>query len=153
MWSIRGLLCVALLRFGRLVFRRYLIHLPGDRRFVGACSLWNDVALEEREKELLRTHSRLTGFDAVTVFPIVRLQRILFDLGRTGQLSRLMPRILPVAALALMADAFGELFGYLFGGGQAMCALTEMEFHRHRFMNRADLDAGRVNQHGVAAVE
>jgi hypothetical protein len=30
------------------------------------------------------------------------------------------------------------MIGYLFGSGQTMRTLTEMEFHRRRFMNRHD---------------
>ena len=57
-----------------------------------------------------------------------------------------LPGVLPVLAVALAIDAAGEMVGYLFGSGQTMRALSGMEFHRHRFMNRSDkrtLDAER----------
>jgi hypothetical protein len=38
----------------------------------------------------------------------------------------------------LAIDSLGEMIGYLFGSGQTMRTLTEMEFHRRRFMNRHD---------------
>lgn len=38
----------------------------------------------------------------------------------------------------LAIDSLGEMIGYLFGSGQTMGTLTEMEFHRRRFMNRHD---------------
>lgn len=38
----------------------------------------------------------------------------------------------------LAIDSLGEMIGYLFGSGQTMRMLTEMEFHRRHLMNRHD---------------
>ena len=83
---------------------------------------------------------------ASPLIPLVRAPRILRDLHRAGRLRHLLPGVLPVLAVALAIDAAGEMVGYLFGSGQTMRALSGMEFHRHRFMNRSDkrtLDAER----------
>jgi Glycosyl transferase family 2 len=72
---------------------------------------------------------------ASPLIPLVRLRRILRDLHRAG---RLQPRILPLLILALAIDAAGEMIGYLLGSGQAMCKLTDMEFHRHRYQKRRE---------------
>ncbi len=77
---------------------------------------------------------------ASPLIPWVRLRRAMGDLRRIGR-QRLMPRILPVLIALLMADGFGELFGYLSGSGRAMEKLTDMEFHRERYLCQADREA------------
>lgn len=72
---------------------------------------------------------------ASPLIPLVRMRRVLRDLHRAG---RLQLRMLPPLILALTSDAAGEMIGYLLGSGQAMCRLTDMEFHRHRFQKRGD---------------
>jgi len=46
--------------------------------------------------------------------------------------------VVPWLIIVLIIDAVGEMFGYLFGSGQTMRKLSDMEFHRHRFLNRHD---------------
>ncbi|HYP53291.1 MAG TPA: hypothetical protein VEQ42_07100, partial [Pyrinomonadaceae bacterium] len=38
----------------------------------------------------------------------------------------------------LCVDGAGELAGYLAGPGRAMARLTDMEFHRQRFLSKDD---------------
>jgi hypothetical protein len=90
---------------------------------------------------------RLLFGAASPLIPFVRSRRILRDLRRIGRLPHLLSRIVPLLAVALAVDAVGEMIGYLFGSGQTTRALSEMEFHRHRFMNRHDKRALSVDQH------
>jgi hypothetical protein len=41
--------------------------------------------------------------------------------------------------MILTPYAAGEMSGYLFGCGDAMPTLSNIEFYRHRFMDRYDL--------------
>lgn len=75
---------------------------------------------------------------ASPLIPLVRAPRVLRDLRRAGQLRHLLPRVLPVLTVALAIDAAGEMIGYLFGSGQTMRTLSEMEFHRHRYLSEKD---------------
>lgn len=75
---------------------------------------------------------------ASPLIPLVRLPRALRDLHRAGLLPRLLPQVLAVLAFTLASDAVGEMIGYLFGGGQTMRTLSEMEFERHRFLSQKD---------------
>lgn len=72
---------------------------------------------------------------ASPLIPFVRLRRILRDLHRAGRLTF---RGLPLLTIALTSDAAGEMIGYLFGSGEAMGRLTDMEFHRHRYQRRGE---------------
>jgi hypothetical protein len=84
------------------------------------------------------------------LIPLIRMRRVLRDLRRAGRLRQLLPRILPEVAIALAMDAAGEMAGYLFSSGQTMRTLSEMEFHRHRFMNRRDKRALAAEQDQAA---
>jgi hypothetical protein len=83
-------------------------------------------------------HRLLFGLGSPLI-PFRRGHRIVRDLRRAGHLSLFKFQILFLLPLGLAADAFGEMWGYFFGGGQAMAGLTEMEFKRHRFMKRGDI--------------
>lgn len=72
------------------------------------------------------------------LIPLVRLPRVLRDLRRADQLWRLLPHVLTLSAFALASDAAGEMVGYFFGGGHANQILSEMEFHRQRFLCERD---------------
>lgn len=87
---------------------------------------------------------------ASPLIPLVRLRRVLRDLHRAGQLWRLLPSVLPVLAFTLASDAVGEMVGYFFGSGQTMRTLSDMEFHRYRFMNRQDKRALDIDRHKAA---
>lgn len=75
---------------------------------------------------------------ASPLIPLVRAPRVLRDLRRAGQLRHLLPRVLPLLAVTLAFDAAGEMIGYFFASGQTRRTLSEMEFHRHRYLSEKD---------------
>jgi hypothetical protein len=75
------------------------------------------------------------------VIPFVRLRRIVLELRKPGRPRDLLPRILPLLVAALAIDAAGEMVGYALGEGDAMRKLSEMEFHRHRYLAKLDRQA------------
>jgi glycosyltransferase involved in cell wall biosynthesis len=86
------------------------------------------------------TPRRLLYGIASPLIPLIRLGRVLRGLCRAGQLFRFSPKILALTGMSLVSDAMGEMCGYLFGSNRtAMARLSEMEFHRHRFVRRRDL--------------
>jgi hypothetical protein len=96
---------------------------------------------------------RLAYAAASPLIPFVRIQRVVRDLRRARQ-SPLKPGFLTFMALVTVSDAVGEFLGYLIGGGQSVQVLSDMEFHRHRFMSREDKTGIIADQHGpVASVE
>ena len=105
-----------------------------------------------RARSWTRLRRSLYGL-ASPLIPLVRAPRALRDLRRAGRLRHLLPRVLPVLTVALAIDAVGEMIGYLFGSGQTMRTLSEMEFHRHRFMSRQDKRALGVPHNSVPASE
>lgn len=72
------------------------------------------------------------------LIPFVRLLRIIRELRRPGRPRQLLPGILPTLVIGLMLDGAGEMIGYIFGGGNAMEKLSDMEFHRDRHLNKHD---------------
>jgi glycosyltransferase involved in cell wall biosynthesis len=70
--------------------------------------------------------------------PLVRLWRIVGQLRRSGRPSHLLPRVLPALIAGLIFDGVGELVGYAFGPGNAMARLSDMEFHRYRYLAKMD---------------
>jgi len=66
------------------------------------------------------------------------LLRILRELCQPGRQKQLLPRILPSLIIGLAVDGIGEMLGYALGIGDALEKLTDMEFHRERYLNRAD---------------
>jgi hypothetical protein len=75
---------------------------------------------------------------ASPLIPLVRIVRIARELRREGRPRHLLPRILPGLALFLGFDGLGEMVGYAFGAGRSMAILSEMEFHRQRYLRKAD---------------
>jgi hypothetical protein len=49
-----------------------------------------------------------------------------------------MPRVLPLLFAGLLVDRTGEMIGYAFGAGKAMRRLSDMEFHRERYLTTHD---------------
>jgi hypothetical protein len=49
-----------------------------------------------------------------------------------------MPRVLPLLFAGLLVDGTGEMIGYAFGAGKAMRRLSDMEFHRERYLTKHD---------------
>jgi hypothetical protein len=88
---------------------------------------------------------------ASPLIPLVRLPRALRDLRRANGPHLAMA--VPWLIIVLTIDAVGEMFGYLFGSGDAMRKLSDMEFHRHRFLNRQDKRALGVTHNSVPVSE
>lgn len=80
---------------------------------------------------------------ASPLIPLVRCLRIIRELFRPGRPRHLLPRVLPALIVGLMFDGAGELVGYAVGPGEAMAKLSDMEFHRERYL--AVHDRRRVN--------
>lgn len=75
---------------------------------------------------------------AAPLIPLVRLVRIVRELFKPGRPRQLLPQLLPVILLGLIFDGAGEMIGYAFGAGGAMAQLSDMEFHRERYLTRSD---------------
>jgi hypothetical protein len=79
------------------------------------------------------------------LIPVIRFLRIVRELRRPGRGRNLMPRVLPLLCAGLVVDGIGEMIGYVFGAGKAMRRLSDMEFHRERYLSAhdrlADIDA------------
>lgn len=72
---------------------------------------------------------------ASPLIPLVRswrLARTLVNSGRSG----LLLRVLPTLMVLLAFDGLGEMVGYASGSGSCMQWLTDIEFHRQRFLKR-----------------
>jgi len=75
---------------------------------------------------------------ASPLIPFVRLARIVGELTKPGRPRHLLPKLLP-ALLALLAfDGAGEFVGYALGAGDSMRRLSDMEFHRGRYLAARD---------------
>lgn len=81
---------------------------------------------------------RFFYFTSSPLIPWVRLLRIVRELMRPGRQRNLLPRILPALVMGLILDGVGEMIGYAFGRGHTMEKLSEMEFHRYRYLNKQD---------------
>lgn len=81
---------------------------------------------------------RLVYACASPLIPAVRFARIVGELRKPGRPRRLLPRVLPALAVGLAFDGAGELAGYAAGAGRAMAKLSDMEFHRERFLAARD---------------
>jgi hypothetical protein len=68
----------------------------------------------------------------------VRCARIVGELLRRGRPRRLLPKVLPALFAGLVFDGAGECVGYALGAGEAMRKLSDMEFHRERYMAARD---------------
>lgn len=75
---------------------------------------------------------------ASPLIPLVRCLRITRELFRPGRPRHLLPRLLPALIIGLVFDGAGEMAGYAFGPGEAMAKLSDMEFHRERYLARHD---------------
>ncbi len=72
------------------------------------------------------------------LIPVLRLMRIVQMIRSSPTYGYLFPRVLPMLALSLVFDGFGELVGYIVGPGQSARVLGSIEFDRYRYMNEAD---------------
>lgn len=80
---------------------------------------------------------RLLFSIASPLIPLVRCFRITRELRKPGHPRHLLPRLLPALLFSLAFDGAGEMVGYALGPGRAMAKLSDLEFHRHRFMKEA----------------
>ncbi len=81
---------------------------------------------------------RLLYAASAPLIPFVRFRRIIRELKRPGRAPGVFPRVLPLLFIGLVVDGAGEMIGYAFGGGQAMKRLSDMEFHRERYLTDRD---------------
>jgi hypothetical protein len=81
---------------------------------------------------------RVVYAGAAPLIPLIRLRRILADIRRTGREGQLLPKILVPISLALLAGAWGEMLGYLLGGGDAAERKAPVELQRERFISKTD---------------
>lgn len=75
---------------------------------------------------------------AAPLIPLVRLRRILAHIRRTDRQDQLLPKILVPIVLALLAGAWGEMLGYLIGGGDCAERRTPVELQRDRYVSKKD---------------
>ena len=75
---------------------------------------------------------------AAPLIPVVRCLRITRELFRPARPRRLLPRLLPALLVGLIFDGAGEMAGYALGPGRAMAKLSDMEFHRERYLAQHD---------------
>jgi hypothetical protein len=81
---------------------------------------------------------RLLYAASAPAIPLVRLLRIIRQLRQPGRRRDLLPRVLPALAAGLIIDGIGEMVGYAIGSGTAMEKLSDMEFHRERYLCARD---------------
>lgn len=72
------------------------------------------------------------------LLPLVRFRRILHELCRPGRPRHLIPRLVVILLFFLTIDAIGQFTGYTIGPGDTMQRITEIDFHRERYMNVHD---------------
>jgi hypothetical protein len=71
---------------------------------------------------------------ASPLIPVVRCLRITRELFRPGRPLYLLPKLMPALMIGLLFDGAGEMAGYASGPGESMAKLSDMEFHRERYM-------------------
>jgi hypothetical protein len=72
------------------------------------------------------------------LIPLIRLRRIIGAVIQPGRNRDVLPRVLPALLFLLVVDGLGELAGYALGEGDAMQHLSDMEFHRPRYLAKHD---------------
>ncbi len=80
---------------------------------------------------------RLLYVAASPMFPVLRL-RALWPHLRAHPDRRVLPRIAPLLALALLLDAFGQALGFALGAGDSAERAAIYDLDRHRFLCAAD---------------
>jgi hypothetical protein len=86
---------------------------------------------------------RLIYIGAFPLIPLLRLERVLRDMRRSGRASELLPRILPVLSVGLIAHAVGEVTGYAIGAGDAAHRRVSFELNRYLHVTAEDRAAGK----------
>ncbi|HEY7530781.1 MAG TPA: hypothetical protein VIC56_08910 [Gemmatimonadota bacterium] len=75
---------------------------------------------------------------AAPLVPWIRLRRILPHIRRTGRARQLLPQILGPLLPALAVGAWGEMLGYLAGGGACAERKSPVELSRRDFLAERD---------------
>lgn len=75
---------------------------------------------------------------ASPLIPALRCLRITREVLKPGRPRHLLPRLMPALIVGLVFDGVGEMTGYAFGAGRAMAKLSDMEFHRERYLAAHD---------------
>jgi hypothetical protein len=86
---------------------------------------------------------RLLYIGGMPLIPFVRLKRVLRDIRRSGRQRELLPGVLPALIIGLVADALGQLTGYVFGAGDAAQRRVSFELNRYRHIAEQD-QASRI---------
>jgi glycosyltransferase involved in cell wall biosynthesis len=81
------------------------------------------------------------------LIPLVRLPRVLRDIGRIGQSRALLPWILPALAGGVVMNSAGEMVGAAAGPGDAMLKLSRIELNKIPHVARRHRP--RENDHGA----
>ena len=84
------------------------------------------------------------------VIPLLRFVRITRELLATGRPRHLLPRLGCALVVGLVVDGAGELVGYALGPGNAMARLSDMEFHRERYLDERDEAKETTTEPGAA---
>lgn len=109
-----------------------LLSSTGLLRFYGGRSF---ATARARDWSLL---GRLLYAGGAPLIPLVRLWRIIGELRKPGRECSLLPRILPALVFVLTFGAAGEMIGYVFGAGNSVKKLSDLEFHRSRHLAERD---------------
>ncbi len=75
---------------------------------------------------------------ASPLIPVVRAARITREVTKRKPLRRILPRVLPALFAGLAFDGLGEMVGYATGAGRSMARLSDLEFHRRRYLAKCD---------------
>ncbi len=81
---------------------------------------------------------RLTYTFGSPFIPLIRLLRITANIKRADLGGRLPSGLFAALFCLLALDAAGECIGYVFGAGTTENKITDIDFHRERFMNITD---------------
>jgi len=75
---------------------------------------------------------------AAPLIPVVRLARIARRMRGPARPRHLPAGVLPALCAGLAFDGAGEMIGYALGPGHSMAKLSDMEFHRERYLAERD---------------
>jgi Glycosyl transferase family 2 len=87
---------------------------------------------------------RLLYICGMPLIPFIRLKRVLRHIFRSGRERELLPGILPALIIGLVADAFGQLAGYVFGAGDAVWRRVSFELNRYQHITEQDKASRKV---------
>ena len=109
--------------------RQWLLHGFVGGRLYGAL---------RAELEQWPLHRRLLYVGGSPLIPVLRFRRTLADIRRTSHHRALLPRVLPAVAAGLLANALGEVSGYLFGIGDCERRYSGFEVRRWDLVGERD---------------